>query len=86
MIGERNGRKKESKWKTIVLGLKKLKAITLKEIFLLLGMFLNPFGFDAAFALVMKLTNSYWITDAIFYCLSGLCFGAAWLLSRKKPA
>ena len=51
---------------------------------LLLATFFNPFGFDALFALIMRWTGSYWITDIIFYCLSALFFGAWWLLSHKK--
>jgi hypothetical protein len=52
---------------------------------LILGTFFNPLGFDALFALVMKWTGSYWITDAIFYCLSAFFFGLYFLFFREKP-
>jgi hypothetical protein len=51
---------------------------------LVLGTFFNPLGFDAAFSFVMKLTESYWITDVIFYGVALLFFGFYFLLSRKK--
>lgn len=49
--------------------------------FLILATFFNPFGFDAIFRLIMEWTGSYWITDLIFYCLSGLFFGLYFWLS-----
>jgi hypothetical protein len=52
---------------------------------LILATFFNPLGFDALFALVMKWTGSYWITDAIFYCLSAFFFGLYFLFFREKP-
>jgi H+/Cl- antiporter ClcA len=42
---------------------------------LMIATFFNPLGFDALFALIMKKTGSYWITDVIFYCLSAFFFG-----------
>ena len=50
----------------------------------MLAMFFNPFGFDALFKLTMDLTGSYWITDAIFYGVSGLFFGSYLLLSNYQ--
>jgi len=52
---------------------------------LILATFFNPLGFDALFALIMKWTGSYWITDAIFYCLSAFFFGLYFLFFREKP-
>jgi hypothetical protein len=43
------------------------------NIFIFLQFFL-PFGYDGLFALIMKWTNSYWITDLIFYLISGFFF------------
>lgn len=54
----------------------------LKNIALMLGMFFNPFGFDALFKLVMDWTGSYWITDAIFYCISAMFLGFYFYLSK----
>lgn len=55
----------------------------LAKICLVLGTFFNPLGFDAAFALVTKLTGSYIVTDIIFYSVALLFFGLYFLLSRK---
>jgi hypothetical protein len=55
----------------------------LAKVCLILGTFFNPLGFDAAFALVTKLTKSYIVTDIIFYSVALLFFGLYFLLSRK---
>ena len=60
---------------------KRLKA--LRETSLMLAMFFLPFGYDALFKLIMELTGSYWIADAIFYGISGLFFVSYILLSRQ---
>lgn len=54
------------------------------KIFLVLGTFINPLGFDALFAFTTKLTGSYVLTDVIFYGLALSFFGLYFLLSRKK--
>lgn len=54
------------------------------KIFLVLGTFFNPLGFDAAFAFTTKLTGSYVVTDLIFYGVALFFFGLYFLLSRKK--
>jgi hypothetical protein len=51
---------------------------------LILATFFNPLGFDALFALVMKWTGSYWITDAIFYSLSVSLFGVYFCCFKEK--
>jgi hypothetical protein len=56
----------------------------LAKICLVLGTFFNPLGFDAAFALVTKLTESYMITDIIFYSVALLFFGLYFILSRRS--
>jgi len=55
----------------------------LTKICLVLGTFFNPLGFDAAFALVTKLTGSYIVTDIIFYSVALLFFGLYFILSRN---
>jgi hypothetical protein len=55
----------------------------LAKVCLILGTFFNPLGFDAAFALVTKLTKSYIVTDIIFYSVALFFFGLYFLLSRK---
>lgn len=57
----------------------------IQTILLVLATFFNPLGFDALFAIVMKWTGSYWITDGIFYCLSALFFGLYYWVSKKSP-
>lgn len=54
----------------------------LKEASLMLAMFFLPFGYDAIFALILKYTNSYWLTDGVFYIISGLFFMSYFLLTR----
>ena len=61
---------------------KKYKDV-LAKVCLILGTFFNPLGFDAAFALVTKLTKNYIVTDIIFYSVALLFFGLYFLLSRK---
>jgi hypothetical protein len=61
---------------------KKYKDV-LAKVCLILGTFFNPLGFDAAFALVTKLTESYIVTDIIFYSVALFFFGLYFLLSRK---
>jgi len=51
---------------------------------LVLATFFNPFGFDILFATIMKWTDSYWHTVAIFYFLSALFFGFYFFLSSNK--
>jgi hypothetical protein len=57
----------------------------LQTAILILATFFNPLGFDALFALVMKWTGSFWITDGIFYFLSAFFFGLYFWLSGKSP-
>lgn len=54
----------------------------LATVCLILATFFNPLGFDALFALVMKWTGSFWVTDIIFYCLSASFFGLYFLLRK----
>jgi hypothetical protein len=68
--------------KKVIVAAKKIDRPTL---YLIFATFFNPFGFDAAFKMVMDLTGSYWITDAIFYCLSAFFFGLYFLFFREKP-
>ena len=50
---------------------------------LMLGLFFNPAGFDALFALVMKWTGSYWITDLIFYGIAVFFLILSYLFKRS---
>lgn len=61
----------------------KRKLERLKSLILILATFLNPLGFDALFAAVMKWTGSFWKTDLIFYFISVSFFGLWFYLHRK---
>jgi hypothetical protein len=50
---------------------------------LVLGTFFNPLGFDALYALTVRLTGSYWGASLCFYLLSAVFFAGWWVLSRK---
>lgn len=65
--------------------MKKENKQKLASVSLICAMFFLPLGFDALFALIMKLTGSYWITDIIFYCISGLFFGLYFSFSGNNP-
>jgi hypothetical protein len=54
-------------------------------IFLMLGMFFNPFGFDAIQLILIELTGSLLGANLILYCLSVLSFGLYFLLLRINP-
>jgi len=52
---------------------------------LMIGMFINPFGFDVLFKMTLDLTGSYWTTTGIFYLVAGLFFGLSFYYSRLNP-
>ena len=54
-------------------------------LFLMMGMFFCPIGFDAATAVVMKWTGDYWTTMSIFYLLSASFFGAYFFVAKINP-
>lgn len=55
--------------------LKRLLTENLSVKFLMLAMFLNPFGFDIVQYQLMCLTGSLWKANFVLYCLAGLSFG-----------
>jgi len=57
----------------------------LATLFLMLGMFFNPFGFDAIQIMLMKLTGSYLGANLVLYCLAGFCFGLYFYFSGSNP-
>lgn len=57
----------------------------LATLFLMLGMFFNPFGFDAIQIMLMKLTGSYYGANLVLYCLAGFCFGLYFYFSGNNP-
>lgn len=52
---------------------------------LMAGMFFNPFGYDAAFKLVLDLTGSYWTTAGIFYLIAASFFGLYFYFAGFNP-
>ncbi len=54
------------------------------KIYLVLGIFFLPIGYDFIFYLVIQLVGSYWIADLIFYALSGIFFSLYFYGSRKN--
>ena len=68
------------KWKPIVAIMRNRKNIGI--LFLMMGMFFCPIGFDAATAVVMKWTRDYWTTMSIFYLLSASFFGAYFFVAK----
>jgi hypothetical protein len=57
----------------------------LATLFLMLGMFFNPFGFDAIQITLMNLTGSYLGANLVLYCLAGSCFGFYFYFSGNNP-
>ncbi len=57
----------------------------LATLFLMMGMFFNPFGFDAIQIMLIKLTGSYYGANLVLYCLAVSCFGLYFLFSGGNP-
>ena len=59
----------------------------LSQIFLMLALFFNPFGFDAVQYSLILLTGSLWKANFVLYCIAGLFFGFYLYFRRlsKKP-
>jgi hypothetical protein len=47
----------------------------LSQIFLMLALFFNPFGFDAVQYFLILLTGSLWSANFVLYCIAGVFFG-----------
>lgn len=63
---------------------KKNKKLSL--IFMAIGMFLNPFGYDVAFAYTMSLVGgSFWKADLIFYGIAAFFFIVFLISSKTNP-
>jgi len=59
----------------------------LSQIFLMLALFFNPFGFDAVQYSLMLWTGSLWKANFILYCIAAVFFGFYLYLRKlsKKP-
>ena len=55
----------------------------LSQIFLMLALFFNPFGFDAVQYSLILWTGSLWKANFVLYCIAGLFFGLyIWFTKR----
>jgi len=54
-------------------------------LFLFLGTFFNPLGYDALLKWLMDTTGSYWFSISIFYLLSLSCFISYFALAKINP-
>jgi len=54
-------------------------------LFLFLGTFFNPLGYDALLKWLMDTTGSYWFSISIFYLVSASCFISYFLLAKVNP-
>ena len=64
-------------WKQIFMGNVAVKC-------LVLGMFFNPFGFDAVQYYLYTLTGSLMKANLILYCVSGFFFGLYFLFKNRS--
>lgn len=68
-------------WKAMKV-LNREKTATL---FLFLGTFFNPLGYDALLKWLMDTTGSYWFSISIFYLLSLSCFILYFIFAKINP-
>jgi hypothetical protein len=54
---------------------KKVFQDNLSQIFLMLALFFNPFGFDAVQYSLILLTGSLWKANFVLYCIAAGFFG-----------
>ena len=57
----------------------------LRDVFLALGMFFLPFGFDFLLWHTVHLVGSYWKAIRIFYVISAGFFTTYFVLARRNP-
>ena len=65
--------------------MKKINRQRMATIFLMIAVFLNPFGYDALQALLIKLTGSFWSANLVLYFLAAFFFGLYFLFSGNNP-
>jgi hypothetical protein len=56
----------------------------LTSLSLMAGTFFCPLGYDIIFKILMDWTGGYWPTIVIFYCLSALFFGLAFVSQKYE--
>ena len=65
--------------------MKKINRKKLATLFLLLGMFFSPLGFDAVQYILIKLTGSLFGANLALYCLAAFFFGLYFIFSGYDP-
>jgi len=65
--------------------MKIMKKKNMESLFLILGTFFNPLGYDALLKWVMNMTGSYWFSILIFYLISLFCFIIYFFLAKINP-
>jgi len=67
-------------WKIVLVKREKLATV-----FLMLGTFFNPMGYDALLKWLLDKTGNYWLSISIFYLVSAVCFIFYFILSKTNP-
>jgi len=63
---------------------KRINRERIATLFLMLGTFFNPLGYDALLKWMIDVTGGYWNGIFIFYLLSASCFILYFILSKAK--
>jgi len=62
-----------------------VKRTKIATLFLMLGTFFNPLGYDALLKWMIDVTGGYWSGIFVFYLLSASCFTLYFVLSKTNP-
>ena len=65
--------------------MKIVKKEKLATLFLFLGTFFNPLGYDVVLKYLIDTTGSYWYSISIFYLVSASCFILYFFLANINP-
>lgn len=65
--------------------MKVLSREKLATLFLFLGTFFNPMGYDAILKWLIDTTGSYWFSISIFYLLSLFFFTLYFIFAKLNP-
>jgi hypothetical protein len=62
-----------------------VKKEKLATVFLMLGTFFNPLGYDALLKALLDLTGNYWLSISVFYLVSACFFTLYFIFSKTNP-
>ena len=65
--------------------MKYLNKEKLATLFIFLGTFFNPLGYDALLKFLIDMTGSYWFSISIFYLLSASCYILYFFFAKVNP-